>query len=250
MPAFLDLAKASYLILGVFAPGEALKPADLQIALDFANRMIGGWRQQSLMAITVGRLRFDLEADKGGIDDPYTIGPGGDFDVAKPPNQNSILAANLILTSPGPPNEVRVPLGLVTDQATFANKIPGMRSGQPTVLYYNATYAGGLGTITLWPVPDVDTNDLELQVQQPLAGFPNLVTDVDLPDGWEEAIIYNLASRLAGPYATAMKPEDKQTAINSLRTIQAANTRLFDMSNDFAAIGSSTPGLYNIETGQ
>jgi hypothetical protein len=77
---------------------------------------------------------------------------------------------------------VRVQLGIYTDQAYDANKIPDMSNSQPTGLYYNPTFASGLGSIFLWPVPNTSTNDLELFLQKGLAQFADTTSTVYLPD--------------------------------------------------------------------
>jgi len=245
-----DLIRSALLIIGEYSPGEQLEAADGVIGLERLNGLLGLWRTMSVMAIVKVRERFDLEADRGGGDDPYTIGPGGDFDTEKPAKQTAIVAASLILTSPGAPNEVRVPLGLETDQSYFAKGIPDMRSGQPTSLYYSPTYAGGLGTVYLWPVPDVDTNDLELLIERPLSAFPDGTTQVDVPDGWDHALTFNLARVLQSSYGQQMSADDKLTASNALRILQAANSTPIDIANDAAILSrGGRPVGYNIDTG-
>lgn len=251
MPAttFTAIAEASFGILSVFLPGEALPAADATFAVQMANRMLSGWRQRGVFIPVISRERFDLEANKGGPDDPYTIGTGGDFDTVKPANQNSIVSANLILTATSP--EVRVPLGIYTDQAYDANPIPGMDSGQPTGLYYSPTYTDDLGTITLWPVPDVATNDLELFIQKALALFStsDYGAEVWLPDGAEDAIVYQLALRLAGPYGKTVGAEDRRLAVETLGTYKRSNVKMSDLMSDAYVFSPGRRTLFNILSG-
>lgn len=251
MPAttFTEIAQTAFGILNVFLPGEAMPDADATFAVGMANRMLSGWRQRGLMIPVIARERFDLEADKGGEDDPYTIGDGGDFDTDKPANQNSIVSANLILTASDP--EVRVPLGIYSDQAYDANQIPGMSNSQPTGLYYNPTYASDLGSIYLWPVPNVATNDLELFIQKALALFDpdDLGDTVYLPDGAEDAIVYQLVLRLSGPYGKPVNAEDRRLAVETLGTYKRSNTKLSDLANDAYVFTQGRRTLYNINSG-
>jgi len=207
--------------------------------------MLSQWRTRALLIPVIARERFDLVADQGGLDDPYTIGDGGDFDTERPATQTAITAANLILTATSP--EVRIPLGIYTDTAYHAHKIPGMSSSIPTGLYYNPTYADGFGSIFLWPVPDVATNDLELFLQKPLASFDDLTTSYDLPDGADDVLIYQLARRLAGPYGRSLSDDDKILARNSLDAFMRANVHLVDAGTDARWSGRRTP--YNINSG-
>lgn len=236
----------AFALLNVFLPGESIPAADANFALRSLNRMLDAWRQQALLIPLVARERFDLDGVTGGPTDPYTIGPGGDFDTDRPANQNSIVSANLVLTATSP--EVRVPLGIYTTTAYDANQLPSMTSSQPTGLYYNPTYEDDLGSIFLWPVPNTATNDLELFLQKPIAQLADLSTGYWLPNGYEDALVYNLARRLAGPYGHPLSDEDTNMAWSSLGVIERANTQIFDLAND-VAFSSFRTGVYNIQTG-
>ncbi len=235
----------AFALLGVYAPTEAVRPQDAQAALRTLNDMLSEWSTRTAFIPTVARERFALVVGQGGPYTPYTIGDGGDFDTARPPTQDSIHAANLILTTTDP--EVRVPLGIYTDDAYFANQLPGMSNPQPTALYYNPTYADGLGSIFLWPVPTVAYNELELQSDQPVAEFPALTTLVDVPSGLPRVLKYNLADALQAIYALQLAPAAQRIAVSSLESFKRANHKLTDLLNDAAMIGSSRNG-YNINT--
>lgn len=246
---FTTIAENAFALLNVFLPGEAVPGADGAYACGVANRMLSGWGQRNLMIPVVSRERFDLVANQGGTTNPYTIGPGGDFDTERPSNQNSIVSANLILTASSP--EVRVPLGIYTDQAYDANQIPDLTNGQPTGLYYNPTYANDLGSIYLWPVPDVSTNDLELFLQKGIAQFDpdSMGTTVYLPDGAEDAITYQLARRLQGPYGKSLSAEDKLIAKEVLDTYKRSNVKMSDLASDAFMFTSGRRTIFNIQTG-
>lgn len=236
----------AFSLLNLYLPGETPSANDAQFARTRLNRLLSQWRIRSLMIPVIARERFDLVADQGGPDDPYTIGDGGDFDTARPPTQTSIRSANLILTATDP--EVRVPLGIYTDDAYHANQIPGMSSAQPTALYYNPTYADGFGSIFLWPVPDGATNDLELFLAKPLVSFDNLTTSYDLPDGADDALVYQLALRLAGPYGRTVSDDDQKIARTSLDAFMRSNVHLSDVAND-ANFSGTRRTFYNIQSG-
>ncbi len=249
MPAttFTSIAEVAFGMLNVYLPGESLGSADANRARTICNRMLSGWGQRGQYIPVIARERFDLVADQGGPDDPYTIGDGGDFDTERPSNQNSITAANLILTATDP--EVRVPLGIYTDQAYDANKIPDMSNSQPTGLYYNPTYANNLGSIFLWPVPNVNTNDLELFLQKSIIAFADLTTTYYLPDGAEDAITYALALRMQGPWGKKLDPADVQIANEVVGVFKRSNAKLSDLQND-AYVFNIGRSVFNIQTGQ
>jgi hypothetical protein len=242
-----QLAQDAFGLLNVFLPGEALPANDGARALRLLNLMLSQWRNRRIFIPIIKRERFDLVANQGGPTNPYTIGDGGDFDTERPPNQNSIVLANLILTASSP--EVRVQLGLYTNDAYNSNALPSMSNTQPTGLYYNPTYADELGSVFLWPVPTTNENDLELFIQKPLVSFANLTTEYDLPDGADDALTYNLARRLAGPYGRQMSAEDRLLARESVGAFTRSNVQLSDLSSDAYWATYARRSLYNINTG-
>jgi hypothetical protein len=250
MPAttFTTIGQNAFALLNVFLPGEAMGNADANYARGATNRMLSGWAQRDQFIPVISRNRFSLVANQGGPDNPYTIGPGGDFDITRPQNQNSITAANLILTTTSP--EVRVPLGIYTDQSYDANKLPSMSNTQPTGLYYNPTYANDLGSIYLWPVPTVNYNDLELFLTDAIAPFADLTTNYYLPDGGEDVITYQLSLRLQGPYGKTLNPEDKRIAKEVLGVFKRSNAKMSDLANDAYVFTYGRRTLYNIQTGE
>lgn len=250
MPAttFTAIAEVAFGMLNIFLPGEAMGPADANRARTICNRMLSGWGQRSALFIPViARERFDLVANQGGPTNPYTIGAGGDFDTERPSNQNSIVSANLILTNSSP--EVRVPLGIYTDQAYDANQIPDMTNAQPTGLYYSPTYANDLGSIFLWPVPNTAQNDLELFLQKAIASFADLTTTYYVPGGAEDAITYQLALRMQGPWGKKLDPEDVRLAAEVLGVFKRSNAKLSDLANDAFIFTQGRQTVYNILTG-
>jgi hypothetical protein len=236
----------SFSLLNVFQPGVAIPNVHAKYALRLLNDMMSEWSQRAVFVPVISRERFDLVANQGGPDDPYTIGPGGDFDTERPSNQGSITAANLILTSTSP--EVRVPLGIYTDDAYDANQLPSMSNTQPTGMYYNPTYDNDLGSVFLWPVPTIATNDLELFIQKSVAQFSNLSTTYYVPDGYPQAMKYNLADRLQAPYGRELAPSAMRLAVSTMDTVKRSNLKMTDMANDIQVV-SSRRTLYNIQTG-
>ncbi len=239
----------AFALVEAFLPGEAVPGADSAYAAGVANRMLSGWATRGMLTPIVARERFDLVANKGDETNPYTIGSGGDFDTERPATQNMIVSANLILTATSP--EVRVPLGIYTDEAYNANQIPGLSNTQPTGLYYNPTYASDLGSVFLWPEPNNATNDLELFLQKAIVPFntASLGTTIYLPDSAEDAITYQLGRRLQGPYGHAMSREDLLIAVETFSTYQRSTLKLSDLPTDAYVFAEGRSTIYNIRTG-
>lgn len=243
----LAIETAAFQVLNVFQQGQAVPNADAQSALGFLNRMLGSWSQQSLTIPAIVREVFPLVANKGGPSNPYTIGIGGNLNTARPPNQNSIKGVGQLLNASTPPVEVLYTV--LTDTQYDAIQIKELPNTLFTGLYYNPTFTGGFGSINLWPVPNTAINSLVLYSEKALAQFANLTTVYNVPDGYEDAMVYNLARRLAKPWGGTVDSDLVSMAANSLAVIKRSNVKLYDVTTDFAILGDARFG-YNINTGQ
>lgn len=242
------IIRGAFETIGVLGEGQTLDSAKGADGFRRLNLMIRSWSLQNLTIPVTMREVFDLETDKGGPDNPYTIGDGGDFDTDRPTTQNMLVGAGLILTNSDP--TVEIPRAIYTDAMWQAIQIKDLQSGGsgvPTAVYYNPTYP--LGSIYLWPVPSSDENDLALYIRRPLSVFPDQTTSVDVPDGSEEAMEYNLAIRLFGPYSVPTDQGITALARSSLAILKRANYHLFDLPLDPAITMDRRYG-YNINTDQ
>ena len=242
----LAIITRAFEILEVFQPGESIDPAQSESARGFLNLLIDSWTQQSLTIPAIAREIFHVVAGQGGPSNPYTIGVGGSFNTPRPPMPENLTGAGLLLNSSVPALEI--PRSVVTDDGYRSLRAKELQNSLWTAVYYSPTFAGDLGTINLWPVPNTALNDLVLYLKRPLTAFADLTTTTyQLPDGAEDALVYNLARRLAKPWGATLDEETKQLASNALRIFKRSHLHLSDLSSDFARNGGA--GRYNIELG-
>jgi hypothetical protein len=146
---------------------------------------------------------------------------------------------------------VEVPRAMFTDDAWQQVRIKALQSAQFIGVYYNPTFTAGLGTINLWPIPNVSTNALVLYQLAPLSTFATLTAEYELPPGCEEALEYNLARRLLTPYGITdqgVVSDVLDLAKSSLATFKRGNLKLSDLATD-PALTRNPRGTYNILTG-
>jgi len=235
----ITLISDAFDLLNVFQPGDSIPDTDAQYGLRTLNRMIGSWRQQSLLVPATIREVFSFVSDQS----VYTIGVDGDWDTDKPPNQASVTGAGLIYTTPSP--NVEIPLSRLTDDQYNALPVKGLTSSQPWGLYYNATFTDTFGRMYPVPIPDNAINTLALYTNRPIMRFSDLTTTYAFPDGYEEALMCALARRLAKPYGRPVDEDLKDRADTSLAVIKRSNVRLASMTNSFGS-----RGWYNFDSGQ
>lgn len=230
-------------LIGKIDPEETPGAAMLADGLRRLNLMMGTWGLQGLTIPASTRQVFPLVAGKGGPANPYTMGPGGDLNTVRP---SDIASGAVVLNTSVPP--VEVALTPYTEDAYNAIAIKSLSNSQPTGFRYKATFAGGLGTLLLWPVPDNTVNSLALYWMAQLGLFTSLTASYDLPEGSEEAVEYNLAYRLSKVYTVPLATiaDVKDVAVSSLAAYRRSNVQMSDLENDFCV---NRRGGYNINTG-
>jgi len=242
-----DLIANSLVDIGAFGPGESIPGPQSVQALRRLNQMLGGWALEPLTMTFQSREVFPLIAGKGGTGTstptlgPYTIGPGGDFDTTRPA-ASSIIGCGLYNPQPGTPNEL--PRTVYTDDAYRAIIVKDFGSPYFAGMYYNATYASGFGSISLWPVPSVATYSFVLYRLSQVSEFADLTTDYALPPGAADALEWSLARVLAIPYGRPWTAQLEQQCNHVVGIYQRGNTDMVDLALD--PVLSARPGIWNI----
>ena len=183
--------------------------------------------------------------------DFYTIGPGEDFDVARP---DKIHAAKVIL-GPGfgglpeqlpfqlgafgsgrTPNLVNIPLAIIEAKEDW-NKIaiPDLKS-IPSAVFYDSDFP--VGRVHFWPVPPANAYEMQLTVKASLPVYTTVNDDLGLPPEYMDAVVNNLAVRIAVASPGAqVSPLLLAEARASLNTIRLANSQIPLLSMPAALIG-------------
>ena len=208
-----SLLKSSLRLIGQLGPGRSAGPSETADALTVLTAMLSSWSTQRLSVYTIARSTHTLT----GASD-YTIGTGADFDTARP---TRIDAAALLAA------------GSTTEQPIDVYRLIG--SPRREGLYYSFGFP--VATIHLEPAPAAG-DTLALYVWQPLGA----VTDADLddeisfPPGYEDAIRYNLAVRLAPEWGKVPRADVQKLAGESLAVIKAHNRPALELRCDAALL--------------
>lgn len=238
-----SLISGAFNVLGMYEAGESPTAAESSGALRRLNNLIRRWSLEHFTIPFVARTVKAITANQAS----YTVGTGGDINIVRP----AVLEGVGLLLNDAQPFPVEIPRGLMSDDAWQAVPVKDLTNPLFTDGYYNPTYSGQLGTLTLWPVPTDDTTSVVVYALQQLGTFADTTTSYDVPDGYEEALEYQLALRLATPYGRPIPPELPGLAASALAVIKRANAgaRLNDVPQD-PAYTHDRKGGYNIVTGQ
>ena len=210
----------------LLAAGRGAAPEDTVEAISEENRMIAGWNANPL---NIFSNRLDLWTTIAR-QQSYTIGkdPTGtstaDWDGDRP---QEITRANFLLpTASTAIEKVRRPLKLWDKRQWMNIRFQAVYT-YPEILYYDRACdpTTGFARIYFRPIPD-GAYQVELSTCQQIPQFASASDVVILPPGAEDAIVNNLAVRLAAmPWTRqrALDPQVRVDAVTSLAVFQQMN---------------------------
>jgi hypothetical protein len=202
-----DLVSASMKIIGALAPGESPAAAEAVDGLASLNRMLDSWSNEKLLVSNETKETFSLT---GGTQ-TYTMGSSGAFNTVAP---IQILQANILIGA------TEYPLRINSDNEWSIIQNKTVSSSIPTDLY--PVYSYPLASLSLYPVPVAGSSIIIYSWKQ-LTRISSLDTVLSMQPGFEEAIIYNLAIRLAPEYGRNLTADIVQIANDSKANVKRAN---------------------------
>jgi len=201
---------------GVLGKGQSADPSDTSDAFTTLNQMISDWARQRWMLYQL----VDLSLNSTGAQ-TYSIGPAGDFNVTQRPNRLRFAYVRQTNLPSNPPQQPDQPLDILTSREDYSRIILKNMGPYPYVVFYDMGWP--LGTLYFWPVPQSGIYQLHIVVEMVLARFTSLNQSIVLPEEYEGALRYNLASRLLATYPVPPKPKVEQLARMTLDTIRTSN---------------------------
>lgn len=192
--------------IGVLYKSEQPSADEADDGLFSLNAMVSSWSNRSMLIIARTVETFNLQ---GGVA-AYTMGPGGDFNTIRP------IQFITGYTSDG---AINYPLESISDEEFAGITFPSIQIPFPE--FVNFTGGSPLATLNFYPVPS-SAFPVTLYTEKQLSSFSTLDSVVDLPPGWEQALIYNLAMLLAPEYGQQIDQSLAIIAKDSLNSIKTA----------------------------
>lgn len=183
--------------LNVIADGQTPSSDNYSNATIAFNALIGEFR--ALGMPLWARQTYSMSLTNGTSS--YTIGSSQTLDTPYP--VRLIQAVRVDANS-----STRIPMEIVAD--FDFNLLPSSSSGNPIKITYQPKV--NLGTLKVWPTPDsyAATNvTISLTYTRPTEYMSASTDTVDVPEEWVNAIIYNLAARLAPEWGIALPDRQK-----------------------------------------
>ena len=235
-----DLITGALTEIGVNSVGEVVSADDLRQGSIVLAGMFDSWNAERLYIFAIQRMLFVPTVLK----QTYTLGPGGDFNAPRPAKITRYGIINLS----NPIQPLELPLDSLTEAQWRAIPVKNIASALPQRVWDDQQFPSR--NLNFWPVPDVQVNFVIYQWAQ-LSTWPDYVTDVTFPPGYQEAIRYSLAIRLAPSFGAAamVTPALMGLAQAAVNRIKAMNAPLIDLTCD-PMLQSPESGYYNWLTDQ
>ena len=232
----LNLINLALKDAGVLGVGMTALAEDINDAFTRLNLMISEWQRKRWL---IWHL-VDVSKVSTGVQS-YTVGPGGDFNVAVRPDR--LEAAFLRQLVQSQPNQIDYPLEIIQSREDYNDiALKGLVSF-PSYVFYDSTYNANLqGVVYPWPVPNASIYEVHLSLKDVIARFTSLGQTIVLPPEYESAIHYCLAQRLIPAYGLPKNDAVDGMARNALNTIRGANFQIGRLSIPTDLV---RPGIYN-----
>jgi hypothetical protein len=226
-----DLVSSSLRLIGVIDPGEGPDISEANDSMMVLNQMIDSWNADRAAIFTTGSQDFTLTLNKQA----YTFGPGGDFDAQRPASIDSM--SSILLDNPNNPVEIPIPMW-TWEQWQEKFPVKNVDSSFPLGCYDDGNFP--LRTLNFWPIPTSGNNAVRIYSWQAVGAASSLQSKLSYPQGYAEALRYNLAVRLAAEFAAPVSGPVAQIAIESLARVKTMNApqlnNWFVESNESGAI--------------
>jgi len=229
-----DLVRAAMRLIQVSAVDTDLTAAELKDGIESLNRMIDSWSLEELMLYQVIREQFPLVSGQN----PYSIGLGGDWDTTRP---TKIVGAYLTLNNGAIP--VDYPMIVLNYDDYNSIRLKTLSTNFPGYLYYQPSFP--IAEAYIYPIFSPNDPSTQGPAYVTITSWKpfDMVVDptayIALPPGYWEAIVFNLATRIAEEYQFDMRPSTLQLAQAALKKIKRMNQRTPTLQTDVALMNTS-----------
>lgn len=232
-----DLILGAMLDLGILQEGEVPTPNQAASVFLRLDDWIDGIATLPLTKFAIARTTWTITSAMS-----YTVGVGGDINVARPVNPQDILDVGYINNNfPTPVEIIGLPL---TDDVYDAIPIKTYSSPYPTDFYYKATFP--LGTLIPYPIPSASLLLGVIYTRMSIPEFTAQSNTVSVPPGYRRYLRASLAAEIAPMFTADIPPELQRIIIEAEANIKRANIRLRDMPSDAVPMfhGGANSNIY------
>jgi hypothetical protein len=201
---------------GINGIGQTPMAEDANTGLDFLRMLIAQWQRKRWLIWNLPEVSKVSTGAKS-----YSIGPGQDFDTARP---DKIHAAWCRLQPFGGPSPVDLPLTIIEAKEDWALITIKDLKSLPEAVFYDSAFP--VGRLYFYPVPPDATYEMHVVLKASLPVYTTLVDPLGLPDEYLEALVWSLAVRLQMAYGLPARAEHVAAMKQAINVIEMANSQI------------------------
>lgn len=234
MTTALDLLTLALKDIGALGIGQSISAEDTADGLATLNMMMD---QLSVERLGVFHLIDTAKQSTGA--QSYTIGTGGDFNIARPVKINAAYAR---LASSGAGSAVDYRITMIDAREDYARISLKTLVSFPEYAFLDTAYP--LANLFLYPVPN-SSYELHIVTMDALQQFATAATAVNLPGPYKALLRYNLAIYLAPSYQLEPTPALVRLAMNAKRVVKRMNNQIPSLSMPRGLMSKSRYNIYS-----
>lgn len=216
MPTGAAIVKSALRRVGIIDPSEAPSPEVEANALSIATALLDSWRTERLTISGELRSVYSLAANTQS----YTIGSGGTFNQEYP----NAISAWSVIPDDDAAHPVELPQGRpLTSRQWQAIGVKTLTGAYPRKMWFDRSYAAGLGNCLFWPIPT--DGDVDVVLYQSVPAIVSLVsgTTYTFRPGGERALKLALAIEYAEEWGRPIPDGLEQRAKEAKGLYKRAN---------------------------
>ena len=156
----------------------------------------------------------------------FTIGPTGDLITTRPIKIDTAVVDR---------NGITYNVDVIDNQQYDVLTYKALQGANTQALYYHGTYPNG--TVYLYPIATGCT--LKMRVLNTVKQFATTAGNIDMPEGYEDAIMLALAIRMAPQYGKKVNPDTKIAAKRAMGAVKTTNQVIPTMDLPNAVMGKA-----------
>jgi hypothetical protein len=201
---------------GINGVGQTPSAEDSNTGLDMLRMLIAEWQRKRWMIWNLPEVSLVSTGANS-----YSIGPGQDFDTARP---DKIHAAWCRLQPFDGPNPVDLPLSIIEAKEDWATiGIKDLKS-LPAAVFYDSSWP--IGQIYFWPVPPAASYEMHLVVKASLPTYTTLTDPLALPPEYMGAVMWSMCVRMQMAYGLPARSDHVAAMKEAINTISLANSQI------------------------
>ena len=189
----------------VIGEGETPSSEMLSDGLRMLNRICDTLANHNDFAFYASQVQMALTGQQS-----FTIGPTGDIVSSRP-----LLIESAVVDR----GSITYPVRTIDVQQYDEVTLKSLAGANTQAIYYEATYPNG--TVYCYPLATGCT--LKMRVLNSTKQFASLSDQIEMPPGYEDALMLKLAIRSAPGYGKQVSADTRQDARNAWRAITQTN---------------------------